>query len=203
MSEPPLLLGKILFAAGLVALGALRFAGLPRTEAGAERLNRGALAAVALYIAGMVALSIFSRSFTLRALEREGHVVEKLMVAPTPISPFTKDVVFSTESSYRYGSLSLWPSMRLRLSEEVIGRNETSPVVRRALAEREVRGFAGWARFPWGEVIEGEEAFRVILRDARYARILGSRGFGSAEVILPKDDLKALPPREEPRPASP
>jgi inner membrane protein len=200
-----LLPGKLLFALGLVALAALRGAGLPRTEASAERLHRGALAFVAIYIGAMVALSAFAYRWTLRNLTEEGYGIEKLMVAPTPMSPFTKDVVFSTKSSYRYGSLSLWPPMRLSLSQEILERSENSALASRALQQPEVQGFATWVRFPWAEVAEETEGFRVTLRDARYARILGSRGFGSASVFLPRglSWSRPSPPPGESRRESP
>ena len=132
----------------------------------------------------MVALSALAQRWTLEKLERGGHTVEKLMVAPTPISPFTRDVVFSTPSSYRHGSLSLWPSPELTLSPEEMPRNESAPLVSRALGMPEVRGFAAWARFPWAEIEEEPKDFRVTLRDARYARSRRSDGFGTAVVLL-------------------
>jgi hypothetical protein len=102
------------------------------------------------------------------------------------MSPFTRDVVFATPSSYRYGSLTLGPSIELSLSSEEIERNESSPLAVRALGRPEVRGFALWARFPWVEIEEEPEGFRVTLKDARYSRRwTGDSGFGSAVVFLP------------------
>ncbi|HEY7700598.1 MAG TPA: metal-dependent hydrolase [Vicinamibacteria bacterium] len=185
-SVPGLLPGKLLFLAGLTGIGISRFKGSPRTETGSERLHRGALALVAVYILGTLALTSAARLFTLAELRRDGLDVEKLMVGPTPMTPFTRDFVAATPSSYRHGSISIWPSMRLTLSPDEIQRTEDSPLMVRALKEREVRGFAIWARFPWAEVEEGPEGFRVTLRDARYSRYPGSEGFGTAVVVLPR-----------------
>jgi inner membrane protein len=185
-SVPGLLPGKLLFLAVLSGLAFSRFKRLPRTESGSERLHRGALAVVVLYIVAMLALSSAARRFTLAELRREGLDVEKLMVGPTPMTPFRRDVVAATPSSYRYGSVSMWPSMRLTLSPEAIPRTEDPPLMVRALQERDVRGFAIWARFPWAEVAEEPEGFRVTLRDARYSRYPGSEGFGTAAVFLPR-----------------
>jgi inner membrane protein len=183
---PGLLPGKLLFLAGLLVFAAARIQNVPRTESGSERLHRGALAFVALYVLSMVALSALAHRWTLSKLREDRLPVQKLMVAPTPISPFTRDVVFATPTSYRHGSLSLWPSPKLILSPEVIPRNEDSPLASRALRQHEVRGFAIWARFPWAEVVEEPEGFRVTLRDARYARSRRSDGFGTAVVFLPR-----------------
>jgi inner membrane protein len=181
---PGLLPAKLLFVAGLSGLAAARARNLPRTASGRERLHRSALALVMTYVLLMVALSSLARRWTLERLEEDGHEVETLMVGPTPMSPFIKDVVFSTPSSYRHGSLSLGGSMRIALSPDVIPRNETDPLALRALAAHEARGFAAWARFPWAEVAEQPDGARVILRDARYARGRESAGFGTAAVFL-------------------
>ncbi len=181
---PGLLPGKLLFVAGLLVFAAARIKNVPKTPWGSERLHRGALALVALYVLSMVALSALAHRWTLEELRENGHTVEKLMVAPTPISPFTRDVAFSTRSSYRHGSLSLWPSPKLTISPEAISRNEDSPLAIRALRQPEVRGFAVWARFAWADVVEEPEGFRVTLRDARYARSRRSDGFGTAVVLL-------------------
>jgi inner membrane protein len=182
---PGLLPGKLLFLAGLLGLALSRLKGLPRTQAGRERLHRGALALVAVYVLAMVALSSAARRWTLAELRERGVDVERLMVAPTPMTPFRRDVVASTPSSYRYGSLSLWPPVALTLSPEAIPRIDDSPLMVRALQEPDARGFATWARFPWAEVDEEPAGFRVTLRDARYAR-RGSDGFGTAVVFLPR-----------------
>jgi inner membrane protein len=184
---PGFLPGKVLFSAGLAGFFVLRIMKLPRTDAGSERLHRGALAFVAIYVLSMVALSDAAHRWALERLRVEGLAVEQLMVATTPITPFTKEVVAATPSGYRHGSLSILPSMRLTLSPEVIPRNEDSPLVIRALQQPEVRGFTTWARFPWAEIVEEPEGFRVFLRDARYARSLRSDGFGTAAVFLPRE----------------
>ncbi|HJS75553.1 MAG TPA: metal-dependent hydrolase [Vicinamibacteria bacterium] len=204
---PGLLPAKILFVAALVGVAFARARKLPRTDAAGERLNQGALALVAGYVILMVALSAYGRRWSLETLRAEGHDVRKIMVGPTPVTPFTREVVFATESSYRYGSLALWPSPRLTLAPEEIPRNEASPLVTRALREPEVRGFAVWARFPWASIEEEPDHIRITLRDARYARFPRSEGFGTAVVFLPRSEelssRKSSPPRAESPPASP
>jgi inner membrane protein len=191
---PGLLPGKLLFLAGLAGLAFARFKGLPRTEPDRERLQKGALGLVVVYILAMVALSSSAQRRTLAELKAVGLEVERLMVAPRPMTPFTRDVVAATPSSYRYGSHSFWPKARLTLSPEEIPRTDDSPLMRAALEEREVRGFAIWARFPWAEIVEEPQGFRVTLRDARYAR-RGSDGFGTAVVFLPRSGDQSEPGR--------
>jgi inner membrane protein len=204
---PGLLSAKMLFVAGLLGLAAARAFELPRTEAGGLRLNQGALALVAGYVIAMISLSGYARSWTLRKLRAEGHDVREIMVGPTPITPFARDVVFATPSSYRHGALALGLPSELTVSSEEIPRNDDSPLAARALQDPEVRGFAVWARFPWASIEEEPDGFRVTLRDARYARLPRSEGFGTAVVYLPRSDALSSrtpsPPRAESRSASP
>ena len=181
---PGLLPWKLLFVAGLLVVVMLRANKLPRTPVGCEKLARGAITFVAIYVLSMVALSTAAHRWALAHLRTQGVIVEKLMVGPAPVSPFTRDVVFSTPSSYRYGTLTIGPEMRLELSAESLPRNQDSPLVARALRAPEVKGFAVWARFPWAEVDEEERGYRITLRDARYARDRESSGFGTAVVFL-------------------
>jgi inner membrane protein len=183
---PGLAGAKALFAAGLAGFAAARVLGFPRTEFDGTRLHQVAVALVSAYILTMVALSAFAHRWTFERLTAEGHQVEKLMVGPTPLSPFTKDVVFSTPSTYGYGVLAIGSGMKLTLSPGSIARTDGSPFMARALREPEVQGFANWARFPWAEVFEEPEGVRVILRDARYTRFSGRSGFGTAVVVLPR-----------------
>jgi inner membrane protein len=183
---PGLAAGKALFLAGIAIFAVLKVRRIPRTEAGRQRLNRGALAAVGVYIAAMVTLSLSAHRAALSELARQGVEAENVMVGPTPMSPFQKDVVVATPSSYRYGTLELWPSFRLVLSPEEIPRGNDSALIARALREPKVRGFANWARFPWGEVEERPDGYTVYLGDARYSRGRGE-GFGTATVFLPRD----------------
>jgi inner membrane protein len=179
-----LLPAKLLFATGLLVVTALRTVGISGRESWIPLLNRGALALAAAYIVAMVALSSFARREALAQAAAQGIDVEELMVGPKPITPFEKDVVLQTGEGYRYGTLTLLPSPRLELGEEVIPRLDDSPLVTRALAHPDVRGFANWARFPWAEVEERPDVVLVHLRDARYARGRAT-GFGSATVSLP------------------
>lgn len=185
---PDLSGGKALFLAALAVAIVLKWRRIPSTEDGRSRLNRGALAAVAIYIAAMVALSLYAHRAALRELARQGIEARSVMVGATPMSPFRKEVVVATPSSYRYGTLELWPpsSVRLVLDPTAIPRPDGSALIARALRDPRVRGFANWARFPWGEVEEAPEGYRVYLGDARYSRGTGE-GFGSVVLFLPRE----------------
>jgi len=71
-----------------------------------------------------------------------------------------------------------------------IPREEPGPVVQRALEAEEVRGFVGWMRFPYWEVEETEDGWRVTLKDLRYV-IPGepAMGIGRAQVRVARDEV--------------
>jgi inner membrane protein len=183
---PGLLGGKALFLAGLAAVLLLKGLRIPSSEGARSRMNRGALAASGIYIVGMVVLSQFAHRAALAELRRQGIEARSLMVSPRPMTPFRKDVVVVTSASYRYGTLELFPSFRLALDPTPIPRPDGSALIARALRDPRVRGFANWARFPWGEVEEEPDGYRVHLGDARYSR--GTlEGFGTAVLFLPRE----------------
>jgi inner membrane protein len=177
--------GRVLFVTGIAIFALIRLRRPPQTERGLQMLQRGALVFIVFYVLSMMVLSTTARRFTLAEFRERGIEVENLMVGPVPMTPFTKDVVARTPQDYRYGTFLFWPSVRLILAEDAIPRPEPSPVVARALVQPEVRGYANWARFPWAEVIDVPEGYRVILHDMRYATN-GNGGFGTSVVVLPR-----------------
>lgn len=188
---PHLFPGKAAFLFGIAVLAVLRWRRIPGTPGDLERLNRRALAAVAIYVAVMVTLSLSAHRAAVAELTRRGIDVSRVMVGPTPMNPFQRDVVVETPTSYRTGTLELWPSFRLALAPTAIPLPTDSPLVSRALEAPQVRGFANWARFPWGDVEEETDGYRVTLGDARYSRVRG-RGFGTAVVFLPREGKKTI-----------
>jgi inner membrane protein len=181
---PDLLPAKVIFAGTLVVLVVFRTLGIPGQEAGRLFLTRGAVAIAAAYITAMVAISSLAAREALEQARARGIEVEEIMAGPRPITPFEKDVVLQSGDGYRYGTLTLFPEPRLELADDVIPRPDGSPLVERALAHPDVRGFANWVRFPWAEIEEAPDGVRVHLRDARYARGR-TDGFGSATVFVP------------------
>jgi hypothetical protein len=149
-------------------------------------LARTALAVSAAYVVGTIALSLWARRAVVDLLPRDLTGVQEIMVGPKPVLPFQKDVLIATPDAFRFGTLDLWPRARLRLSERIVWRTPDSPVVARALQQREVRGFAAWARYVWARVDETEDGYRVRLMDARYVRDESEPrpGFGAATVWL-------------------
>ncbi len=185
---PGLLVGKILWCAGIGAFVLLRFYQVGRQETGARRLAVGGVVLMTVYVGLMLFGARYSRAAVAETLTARGIQIQKLMVAPVPVNPFVRDVVVETPDGYRYGEARLFPRFELELASRSLPLLPESPAVRLARTSPEVRGFVNWARFPFAEVEESASGFTVYLLDARYAR---SRrvGFGTARVHISREAL--------------
>lgn len=151
------------------------------------RPARVALAASAVYIAGMLLVGIASRGVAQRALVAQGiEPASRLMVSSSFANPLRRRVLLDDGGRYHYGTLSLGSS-RLDI-ERVIETNRSHPAATQAADAPEGRRFLVWSRFPF-YVIEGQaEGILVRIADARYS--FGRRGgdWASVEVRLPPTD---------------
>lgn len=175
---------------GMLAWSRLRRVG--QSEESGRRLAKAALALAFAYIGWMLLSARHARHVVADMLRQQGVKVEELMVAPLPVNPFARDVVFSSPAGYRYGTLTLLPGPRLELAGPTLPNHGNSPVILEALHSPEVRGFVNWARFPFAEVDERDDGYDVWLMDARYVRSR-QEGFGAARVFVPKQATRLSP----------
>ncbi len=189
---PGLMPAKILWLVSLGAVVLLRIRRFGSEATTSYRLAGGAVTATVFYIAAMLALSLYASYAVAEALASNGLRVEKLMVGPSPVTPFLRDVVAQTPDGYRYGTVRLLPQFELELSPDSLPLLPQTRLIRIATASPRVRGFMNWARFPSSEIEVSEGGFTVYLLDARYSR---SRriGFGGARVEVSHHQLGTRP----------
>lgn len=140
--------------------------------------NAGLIAA-ALYIGGRLVI----HELTERRVVAVAGPVQKLMVSPLPLDPLRWDVVLQQPDGYRSGRYS-WLEGELRLRPGRIPLPVDSPEWIAARSDPSVRGFVGWARFPWYEIERLPDETRVHIYDARYMTVRGTQGFGGVVVTL-------------------
>ncbi|MEO1084814.1 MAG: metal-dependent hydrolase [Acidobacteriota bacterium] len=165
------------------------------TDARRRALARSALAAAALYAAGMVALTGWTAERVRGALDDAGIVaVGPLMVGPDRIDSLARRVVVPAEGAYRFGSYHPLrePAWRLEAERPLLAsdgiRVDASELVERARGAHCVHGMVNWLRYPFYEVDpEPDGGATVYLLDARYTRDRATRGIGGAAVQLPAD----------------
>lgn len=145
-----------------------------------------ALTIAALYIGGRIALNEATENRVHAEMLRAGLTASELMASPQPIDPLRWDVVARVGEVYRFGRFT-WHDGRLALDPEELPVAKDSPEWRAVLRDPSVRGFIGWARFPWYEIERDANGTRVIVHDARYAtRRRPGGGFGGVVVEIGK-----------------
>jgi len=154
---------------GLLAIVWLRWR--VSIEHAAASARFGVLAAV-LY---GVALFGLARHAEAVAAERYPGV-QDAQANPMPGVPFRHRVVLAHADRYRV----IGPDGSVLEFE----RRPADAVVRRALADPSIRGFANWTRFPWWQVEAAPGGWRVRFYDLRYARPGSGGGIGLAEVVV-------------------
>ncbi len=156
----------------------------------ATRPARLALAAGGLYVTGMAFAGLAARGIARRELNAlGGPPVERLMVAPRPLTPFVRHVVAQQGETYRVGSFR-WlgrPHVETASLRSVPRPRPDDPALLAARAEPLGRRFLGWARFPVVQVEPNPAGGSLVhLIDLRYAdRARADLGSVTVPVLIP------------------
>jgi inner membrane protein len=172
---------KVTFVAGVGAIALMR---QPAGSGASVRTATVGLALAVTYVAAMKA-STLATIPTIRAELQEAGIVDvrRMMIGAVPANPFRRNVVVETATSYHRGRFRWLPSPTFAVDRTGIDRPPDSPLVRAAFEAPSVRGFLGWARFPFVRVEETPGGHIVHILDARYAGP-NARGFGTTSVEL-------------------
>ena len=155
-------------------------------DPGATRPARVALAVGACYVIAMVVTGVMARGIARRELAALGGPVERLMVAPRPLTPLVRQVVAVQGSAYRVGVFRWLATPHLeRASLRTFPRPlPGDPLVAAAEEQQVGRRFLGWARFPTVRADTNPAGQAVVhLIDLRYTDRPGT-GFGSVTLPL-------------------
>jgi inner membrane protein len=167
-------------------------------RAAGGRPARVALAVGVAYVAAMAGSGVAARSLARREIEAlRGAPLERLMVAPRPLTPLVRQVVAAQGEHYQVGTFRWLARPHVEGLRSFPRPRPDDPVLASARATPLGRRFLSWARFPTVLVDSQAGGPRVHLIDLRYADRPGV-GFGSVTVAL-----ATLPPASEPPPGSP
>ena len=159
-------------------------AGSPGVMARAHRPARLAIAAVVTYIAVMAATSRLGRFVVERqAIAAGGQPSHSVMVAPEPLTPYSRTVVRDMGAWYEIGRLTWSPRPHYEVDDSPIPKMTTTAEARAALATRAGQEFASWERLPFAEVNATNDSTVVRLDDVRYGAP-GRSSFASVRVVL-------------------
>jgi inner membrane protein len=158
-------------------------AGTRVVMARAERPARIAIAAVVTYIAVMAGSSWIGRAIVEREAVAAGWGPSlRVMVAPEPVTPYSRSVVRDMGLWYEVGRLSWSPGPHYQITGDPVLKTSNAATLT-AMSTREGRQFASWARFPFAEVSTASDSAVVRFDDVRYARP-GQRSFASVTIVL-------------------
>lgn len=151
------------------------------------RPARIAIAAFAAYALVMAASSRIARGI----VERQASAgPARTMVAPAPVTPFSRAVVRDLGEQYETGHFAWGLAPRYDAGERTAtGRD--APGVAEAARAPEVADFLTWSRFPLFTTVAGRDSTLVRITDLRYPGM----PWASVEVVVPAPDrpLAATP----------
>jgi inner membrane protein len=177
-------------ALGIGAFISIRRAGGVSAGAGsdgamsrAERPARIAIVLVVTYIAAMAASSRVGRAIVERQAVAAGLQSSlRIMVAPEPVTPFSRAVVRDMGLWYEVGRLTWLPAPHYEIAGDPILKTSNAATLT-AMSTGEGRQFWSWTRFPFAEVSTTNDSVVVRFDDVRYARP-GQRSFASVTITL-------------------
>jgi inner membrane protein len=159
-------------------LGAGAWLGWSRDRPAAARM---ALVVATVYIGCLVVSARAARGLVADEWRlQHGTTPRALMVGPMPLTPLRRVVIVDAGDSYATGTFRWFP--RHVAFGRHVPKNENQSAVRAAVvADPQIQAVLVWARFPYYEVEQTENAEVVTLRDLRF----GDR-VGAVKTIVPK-----------------
>lgn len=161
-----------------------------RTEP--SKVARAAVALLTVYALAMIGGGALAKSQVRAFFEERGVTLVDAMAAPLPGNPFAREVIGISEDAYHFAEVRWFQAEPVARTRPPLPRpDREDPVVRAALTQPEIRGFANWVRLLFVDVIDYRGGYRVVLRDLRYARP-DEEGFADfAKVVVDLDrDLR-------------
>lgn len=147
-----------------------------RCSTSRTRPARVAIGTVAVYIALMVAGSQAASRIAIEEVVAQGYgPVRRLMAGPVPVNPLRRQLIYDTGNAYGFGTLTWSPGPEVTLDPMKLPIQADHPAVRAAMRQETFRDFLYWSRFPFFQIEEDPEGFRIHVNDARFSRDAGGR----------------------------
>lgn len=171
---------KVAWVVALAGLVLLRVALPARLTLRAAQVS---VALVSIYIATMITGSRLAERQVRDLARARGWNVDRVAAMPVPAQPLRRQVIAVAPDAYLFVPLDWTAGPPAGIEPHRASRGAWNPVVAAALDAPSVQGVRQWLRFPSYEVLDRPGgAFRVIIRDARFA--VGNRpGFGVVATV--------------------
>jgi inner membrane protein len=165
---------------------------IARRTAMGVRVARAALGVAIAYVTAMVGISAVTRARVLAVLGAPFASARELMVAPVPIDPFRRQVIYDRGDRYDVATVDVFGTPFTRGVDRHVAKGMGDVAVVESRRHADVQTFLSWARFPYFEVARDASGVTVRAADARYA-MPGDDGWASVTIRLPR--VIASPPR--------
>ena len=129
---------------------------------------RRALVAVAIYIAATCVTAGLARDIVLDEWRTaRGAEPRSLMVGPSPITPFRREVIVDAGAHYETGTFDWFPG-QVTFDSGRVPKNDRDPRLAQAREAPQIRGFLVWSRFPFWTLEAVPGGTRVTVGDMRF-----------------------------------
>ena len=129
---------------------------------------RSALVVAVLYIAVMSVTARVAHDVALDAWRTTNRAEpQSLMVGPSPITPFRRQVIVDAGTYYETGTFEWFPA-RVVFEARRVPKNDRDPRLVEAREAPQIRGFLVWSRFPFWALDAVPGGTRVTVSDMRF-----------------------------------
>lgn len=141
---------------------------------------RKALVIAALYIATMCVTARLAQGIVVEAWRTtHGAAPRSLMVGPSPVTPFQRQVIVDAGMHYETGTLH-WLPAQVTFDAGQVPKNDTDPRVARAREAPHISAFLVWSRYPFWTLDLVPGGTRVTVSDMRFV----GRGSPFVQTVL-------------------
>jgi inner membrane protein len=157
---------KIIWLAGVIAILLIRWSG--RHRGASQPIALSLLSILVLYIAFMFTGSRLTAAHAKTQLSDQGVEILQVMPNPLPARPLLRTGVAVSDSHYFLFRINWLQPESFELSGDPIPIKEPDHIIQAALDSPELLGLNNWIRFPYYEVQQMDDGWKVIIRDLRY-----------------------------------
>ena len=185
-SELPPTAVKALWLTGVAVIVVIRWQ--RPSPAFIQTLTRAGLATLVLYIGAVYGMARIAES----AIAERFPQATQVQANPMPGQPQAHRTIVAEDEHYHI--------IQADGSTEIVPRPEPSAIVRKALEDESIRGFATWTRHPYWEVEETGDGWLVRFYDLRYVEP-GQRRSEGPDIGFASVEISKDPIREDSKPA--
>lgn len=185
------ILDPLLLALMAVGLGVSMLLRLVSEEVGARKPGfRGGAIYALCSLALLCGIRDFAHRRVLGMLDSHTYAQEtprRVCAFPTPLNPLEWIGVVETDTAFHVLPANALHDDVDAERTRVLRKAESSPALDAAMKTRTAALFLDFARFPWAQVLETDDGFKVTLQDLRYASLTPERRGFRLDIELDKN----------------